>query len=75
MLYLGRRLISSYEFMPDFFEQQITEKQWWQQRIMTLCKADFTKDHDINITALSETKPLSVTKHRSNLIEFRRKVG
>lgn len=75
VLYLGRRLISSYEFMPDFFEQQIIEKRWWQQRIMTLCKADFTKDHDVNLTPLSETKPLSGTKHRSNLIEFRRKVG
>jgi hypothetical protein len=54
MLYTALRVLSSYEILPEFFAEEIRSKDWWEQRIMHLCKGEFQESHKVNLDFRSE---------------------
>ncbi|MGQ4646781.1 hypothetical protein [Lyngbya aestuarii] len=54
ILYIALRVLSSYEIIPDFFEQEIRSKHWWEQRLLRLCAGEFAITHKINLLFCSE---------------------
>lgn len=63
IFYTALRVLSSYEIMPEFFEDDISSKQWWEERILHLSKGEFMENHTINLTFRSEINKISACQN------------
>jgi hypothetical protein len=67
LLYTALRVLSSYEVMPEFFENEIRSKEWWEQRILYLSKGEFLDNHKINLLFRSEIKTIAESQTKTPL--------
>jgi hypothetical protein len=59
ILYTALRVLSSYEIMPEYFENEIRSKGWWEQRLLHLSKGEFMENHKINLIFRSEINDIA----------------